>query len=108
MAHSLGSRLYPGLLPGTVTPASRVAGDAAVTVPGDPVRAMGTSRPAAMCVITVGDGPGGVRWALVAVNSDLSRDPSTAMRTRLRSPTEVLAVVAQFLAEAGLDGHLVT
>jgi hypothetical protein len=63
---------------------------------------MGTSRPAATCVVTVANGPDGVRWALVAVNLDTARDPSTVNRSRSRSPTEVLAVVAQFLADAGL------
>jgi hypothetical protein len=64
---------------------------------------MRTSRPAATCVVTVDDGPGGVRWALVAVNLDPASDPLAVTRSRLRSPTEVLTVVAQFLADAGLD-----
>jgi hypothetical protein len=65
---------------------------------------MGTSRPAAMCVVSVQDGPDGTRWALVAVNIDPASDPSTVSRRRSRSPTEVLAVVATFLADAGLRG----
>jgi hypothetical protein len=65
---------------------------------------MGTSQPAAMCVVSVDNGPDGARWALVAVNLDPARDPSTVARRRSRSPSEVLAIVTQFLADAGLRG----
>lgn len=63
---------------------------------------MGDGLPAAMCVVTVEDGPDGQRWALVAVNPDPARDPSAVSRSKHRSSAEVLAVVARFLADAGL------
>jgi hypothetical protein len=56
-----------------------------------------------MCVVTVDDGPGQVRWGLVAVTLDSSQGAAPARRHRLRSTNEVLAVVAQFLLDAGLD-----
>jgi len=64
---------------------------------------VGTRRPSATCVVTVDDGPGGTRWAIVAVNLDPAGDPSDVDRSRLLSPVEVLTRVAQFLADAGLD-----
>lgn len=64
---------------------------------------VGAERPTAMCIVTVSDGPADVRWALVAVNLDPAADPSRVRRSRRRTSAEVLAVVAQFLADAGLD-----
>lgn len=57
-----------------------------------------------MCVVTVDDGPGGVRWALVSVNPDPALDPVAVERSRHRDAAAVLAQVAGFLAAAGLHG----
>ncbi|MBI4943366.1 MAG: hypothetical protein HY830_21690 [Actinobacteria bacterium] len=65
---------------------------------------VGTSqRPSAVCVVTVDDGPGGMRWALVSVNPDPALDPVAVERSRHRDAAAVLAQVADFLAAAGLE-----
>jgi hypothetical protein len=104
MSVSLGTA-FRGLSGPRVTPASRRGsdGDAAVTVaPDDP--GMGTTRPSAMCVVVVDDGPGDVRWALVSVNPDPVRDPAAVERRRHRDAAGVLAQVSEFLTAAGLQG----
>ena len=59
-------------------------------------------QPAALCVITVDDGPGGQRWALVSTN--LSADREEVERSRHLEPDQVLHSVREFLSGAGLDG----
>lgn len=59
-------------------------------------------QPAALCVITVDDGPGGQRWALVSTN--LSADREGVERSRHLEPDQVLHRVREFLSGAGLSG----
>jgi hypothetical protein len=56
----------------------------------------------AMCVITVTDGPDGLRAASVAFRPDLARGAADERRTRVTSVAEVLDQVAVFLAAAGI------
>ncbi|MBL8930198.1 MAG: hypothetical protein JNL54_08760, partial [Kineosporiaceae bacterium] len=60
------------------------------------------SRGAAVCVITVDDGPDGVRWARVSLRSPPDQGDEAIQRSQHLTPGPVLAEVARFLAEAGL------
>jgi len=57
----------------------------------------------AMCVVSVDDGPGGVRWAQVSVQLDELSGRPVVTRSRTTSGTFVLARVTEFLQAAGLD-----
>lgn len=55
---------------------------------------------AALCVITVDDGPGGRRWALVSTS--ITANGQEVERSRHVEPDQILRRVRRFLAEAGL------
>ncbi len=63
---------------------------------------MSTSRGAAVCVITVDDGPDGVRWARVSLRPTSDQADEVIQRTQHLTSAPVLAEVARFLADAGL------
>lgn len=66
-------------------------------------RADMSPRQVAICVITVDDGPGDRRWALVSIDADALGARSEVTSSRHTEPSEVLARVTEFLADAALD-----
>ena len=67
-----------------------------MTTPGDP------TGPARTCVVTVHDGPDGVRWAEVSVQPRTPGRPDLLQRTRHIGVADVLADIEVFLVAAGL------
>lgn len=65
---------------------------------GDDGGGMATPDPARVCVVTVHDGPHGVRWAEVSLRGGVD----LVTRTRHTAVADVLAQVRGFLVAAGL------